>query len=130
MSGINPTSMIAAAAASSSSSSTVTPVNKELPLPAEVRLMIYQRLDQASLLSYRMVCGDIRRDLKDMIDPLSTKNFFVIAARHGYLELMKYVHEEKKTPLRGNICAAAAKGGHLNVLQWARENDCPCPCNE
>ena len=22
-------------------------------------------------------------------------------------------------------CAYAAEGGHLEVLQWARENDCP-----
>ena len=22
-------------------------------------------------------------------------------------------------------CANAAKGGHLEILQWARENDCP-----
>jgi len=29
------------------------------------------------------------------------------------------------TPLNANTCSAAAEGGHLEVLQWARANGCP-----
>jgi len=29
-----------------------------------------------------------------------------------------------------SICVAAAKGGHLEVLQWAREQDLPCSWDE
>ena len=32
----------------------------------------------------------------------------------------------ERLPLgRGETCANAAHGGHLEVLKWARENDCP-----
>ena len=28
-------------------------------------------------------------------------------------------------PWNEDVCAYAAKGGHLDVLKWARENGCP-----
>ena len=31
----------------------------------------------------------------------------------------------ERLPVERATCAAAAKGGHLEVLQWARENRCP-----
>ena len=46
------------------------------------------------------------------------------AARGGHLEKLKWARANG-CPWDGWTCAGAAKGGHLEVLQWARANGCP-----
>ena len=42
----------------------------------------------------------------------------------GHLEVLKWAREND-CPWDEETCADAAEGGHLEVLQWARENGCP-----
>ena len=42
----------------------------------------------------------------------------------GHLEVLKWAREND-CPWDEGTCMCAAKGGHLDVLKWARENDCP-----
>jgi hypothetical protein len=46
------------------------------------------------------------------------------AAWGGHLEVLKWAREND-CPWDERTCMFAAKGGHLEVLKWARENDCP-----
>ena len=46
------------------------------------------------------------------------------AARSGHLEVLQWAREHH-CPWNSLTPAWAAAGGHLAVLQWARENDCP-----
>jgi hypothetical protein len=46
------------------------------------------------------------------------------AARGGHLEVLKWARENG-CPWDEKTCAHAARGGHLKVLKWARENGCP-----
>ena len=46
------------------------------------------------------------------------------AAEGGHLEVLKWAREND-CPWDEWTCACAARGGHLEVLKWARANDCP-----
>ena len=46
------------------------------------------------------------------------------AARSGQLEVLQWARESN-CPWDYMTCAYAAKGGHLEMLKWARENGCP-----
>ena len=46
------------------------------------------------------------------------------AARGGHLEVLQWLHANG-CPLGANTCMYAARGGHLEVLQWLRANGCP-----
>ena len=46
------------------------------------------------------------------------------AAKGGHLEVLKWARAND-CPWGALTCAWAAKCGHLEVLQWARENGCP-----
>ena len=46
------------------------------------------------------------------------------AARNGDLEALQALRSEN-FPWDELTCWHAAKGGHLETLKWARENDCP-----
>jgi len=46
------------------------------------------------------------------------------AAKGGHLEVLKWARENG-CPWDEWTCAYAAEGGHLEVLKWARENGCP-----
>ena len=46
------------------------------------------------------------------------------AAKGGHLEILKWAREND-CPWDWRTCAYAAKYGHLEILKWARENDCP-----
>jgi hypothetical protein len=54
---------------------------------------------------------------------------FRAAARHGRIWVLKWLHENGYDILDPDICWSAAQGGHLDVIQWARENDCPWDAN-
>jgi hypothetical protein len=49
---------------------------------------------------------------------------FVLAAKEGHVEVLKYLHENG-CPWDERTCVNAAKGGHLQVLKWLRENGYP-----
>jgi hypothetical protein len=40
-----------------------------------------------------------------------------------HLDILKWARENN-CPWNERTCYKAARNGHLNVLQWARENDC------
>ncbi len=46
------------------------------------------------------------------------------AARYGHLEVLQWARSQDYR-WDGSTCAAAAKGGHLDVLKWLVENGCP-----
>jgi len=45
------------------------------------------------------------------------------AAKHGHLQLLQWLHAHR-FPCGSSVCTSAASGGHLNVLQWARSKGC------
>jgi hypothetical protein len=58
------------------------------------------------------------------------------AASGGYLETLKWLHENGCSPgcslgsiescsIEKPVCVSAAEGGHLECLKWARQNGCP-----
>jgi len=56
--------------------------------------------------------------------PVGLGNVYV-AAEGGHLEVLKWAREHN-CPWHGeDVCSDAAGGGHLEVLQWARDHDCP-----
>ena len=46
------------------------------------------------------------------------------AAYGGHLEVLRWAREHG-APWDEDTCIFAAHGGHLDVLQWARKHDCP-----
>ena len=48
----------------------------------------------------------------------------VAAARSGHLEVLQWLRTNG-CPWDSYTCMRAAQGGHLEVLQWARTNGCP-----
>jgi roadblock/LC7 domain-containing protein len=47
------------------------------------------------------------------------------AAGEGQLQLLQWLLEERKLELTADLCVAAALGGHLPVLKWARLQGAP-----
>lgn len=47
------------------------------------------------------------------------------AARLGYLNTLMHLHARVRLWQTEYLCEAAAMGGHLEVLQWLRVNNCP-----
>jgi hypothetical protein len=50
--------------------------------------------------------------------------FIANAALLGYLDVMQWAYSVG-CRMSCNTCEKAAEGGHLELLKWARENDCP-----
>ena len=46
------------------------------------------------------------------------------AAMHGHLEVLKWLRDND-CPLNLRTSSCAAEGGHLDVLKWLRDNGCP-----
>lgn len=46
------------------------------------------------------------------------------AAKHGQLEMLKYLSMQLCCPVDAGVCAAAAAGGHLHILKWLRKKGC------
>ncbi len=46
------------------------------------------------------------------------------AARGGHLDVLRWAREHD-CPWDDGTCWSAAEGGHLEVLQWARAHGCP-----
>jgi hypothetical protein len=49
------------------------------------------------------------------------------AASRGHLALLQHFRATAALPWIREISIAACKGGHLEVLQWLRAQDPPCP---
>jgi hypothetical protein len=56
--------------------------------------------------------------------PHVRRDVCALAADVGNLDVLKWAREND-CPWDDETCANAAEGGHLEVLKWARENDCP-----
>jgi hypothetical protein len=52
-----------------------------------------------------------------------------LAAKSGDLEKLKWAIKELKVPVDENMSLAASAGGSLEVLQWLRSQNPPCPWN-
>ncbi len=48
-----------------------------------------------------------------------------LAAFQGQIPLLQWYHTILRCPFNTTLCAYAASGGHLEVLQWLRERGCP-----
>ena len=51
------------------------------------------------------------------------------AAKGGHLEVVQWLRQNG-CPWNSTTCYLAAKGGHLDVFKWLRDQDPPCPWNE
>ena len=47
------------------------------------------------------------------------------AVKKGYLSTLQHMHSRGRLSRKKYLCEDAARGGHLEVLKWARENGCP-----
>ena len=47
------------------------------------------------------------------------------AVMKGYLSTLKHMHSRGRLSRKKDLCEDAARGGHLEVLRWAREKGCP-----
>jgi hypothetical protein len=54
-----------------------------------------------------------------------TTPMLVPVIKGGYLDVLKYLHEECWVPLTSKCCAVAAGEGKLKILKYLRENGCP-----
>src|SRR3954466_14502240 len=99
-----------------------------LELPTDlVRLILsYFARSPLSRITARFVC----RRFRDLLPALSqetrkqAREFCRLAATGGYLNLIKWARTND-CPWNATTCSWAADRGHLKVLQWARTNGCP-----
>jgi len=62
------------------------------------------------------------------ITKTKARRLFAEAARHGYVSILRdHATGESKKLLDAETCKAAAEGGQLDVLEWLRSQDPPCP---
>ncbi len=66
----------------------------------------------------RDAVDDTGREIDELCDSLT-------AARRGYLSTLQNQLRRGCLMNAAIVCVLAAFGGHLEVLQWARANDCP-----
>ena len=59
----------------------------------------------------------------DHLNQTWAKNLCAAAALGGHLALLQWLHQHGCGWDR-HTCSGAARGGHLAILQWARQNDC------
>ena len=133
------------------SNSVAQPVPPFLPfLPEEVWLLILSRLDETTKAICMNVCPEWRswiliitrsviphifeKDLACSISLLKwqrdflvhhfTENTCAFAAKGGHLDILQYLRANG-CPWDEWTCARAANNGHLDILQYAHENGCP-----
>jgi hypothetical protein len=66
----------------------------------------------------------IMRWLMDSRGVIGTRDLCAMAAKYGHLDLLKLMRE-KWYPWDSSTCSQAARRGHLHILQWVREKGCP-----
>ena len=93
-------------------------------LPTEITDMILTFAvhdDAATQACAALVC----HAWNDVLDnDLQTPEACAAAAKHGYLQVLQWLHENK-CPWNVHACSFAACFGHLDVLRYLRENGCP-----
>ena len=90
-------------------------------LPRELKNQILGRTDLLDLARLRVVSPSMRDAVDEMIED---RRDAALAARLGRLTVLKNLLQ------RGHlnkvvVCMGAAQYGHLEILKWARQNDCP-----
>ena len=64
----------------------------------------------------------------NIIDNLSEYELSLIAAKYGYLNIIKWLRSQNPPcPWSHETCTVAASYGQLEVLKWLRAQDPPCP---
>jgi hypothetical protein len=53
------------------------------------------------------------------------KNIYSIAAENDQLDTLKWARHIGRCEWDENACAHAARGGHIHILKWLRDNNCP-----
>ena len=72
-----------------------------------------------------------RVDMLEWMNNCYPSSFYMtdakVAATHGQLDALKWFHAHDEYGLHfdPSYCATAARGGHLSVIQWLKENGCP-----
>jgi hypothetical protein len=70
----------------------------------------------------------VSRGMRDAVDATGRKIEELReddAAERGYLSTLKCLRRQGRLCNNRLLCAYAARGGHLEVLKWSRENGCP-----
>ena len=104
-----------------------------------------KHLDSSYHLVFKLVCKDYRtacpgKTKSQVLDYISSvallrvcvrtsdcpRNRWMcrMAAKGGHLEVLQWARTNG-CPWDTRTCSRAAEGGHLEVLQWARSNGCP-----
>ena len=95
-------------------------------LPPDVLREVLLPLDELSRACFALSAGGCLRAVKDAGLWWEMRAIAVsyLAAGGGHLGLLRYAHEHN-CPWDERTCSEAAAGGHLNCLQYAHEHDCP-----
>jgi len=89
-------------------------------LPPELWFFIFNLLkDRPGLL--RQVC----REWKAIVDVIFKKKPSLIQKSVSVESVSLLDWSKRDLPWNEETCAAAAEGGHLHIIQWARANGCP-----
>jgi hypothetical protein len=72
--------------------------------------------------------SDFKEFYKYFINYVQSKNKCFFAVQKGNLEILQWVRsQDPPCPWDEYTCANAARYGHLDVLQWLRSQNPPCP---
>jgi hypothetical protein len=117
---------------------TISASSADLPLVALQDMFLnhasgtYTSLDiykQFQLAASRAACGDLQ-GLQWLRSSGCAWDECVCssAARFGQLALLQWARQQASPcPCNKFSCSAAAAGGHVDVLQWAQQQEPPCP---
>lgn len=84
-------------------------------------------LDEPSIVASRFVCHRLHGVLKN--PPKAGVEFCPLAAAGGYLELLKWATEQGAPFDARSVAYRAAKHGHLDVLKWINSEVLFCHCS-
>jgi hypothetical protein len=96
-------------------------------MPELVGLVLSQ-VDHHSLVACRFVCTTWMRVSPPPLAPPQAYETCTYAAR-GHLKLLQWARANG-APWTARTCAYAARGSHLDVLQWAQASANGCPWDE
>ena len=95
-------------------------------IPPEILVHLSIFLDEVNIILLARTCWHLYHDVKSYVKMISSihnaKQLWCFLAENGYLNLMKILN--KKVTIDILRLEFAALGGHLDVLKWARENNC------
>ena len=95
--------------------------------PSEISFIILHYVDDASKVALNYSCKSIQLFLSSHSCKLPQKREFVsVAISEGWVELVRW-GIEMNCYFEKNVEAYydAARGGHLLMLKWLHENECP-----